>query len=256
MPDYAGPAALITDPVQTAALLAAVLAAVFGLSRVRALDRVFAVVPPVIWAYFVPMLLTTLGVTQPYAAATATTPEYTNPAYALFGYLLLPLALFLLMLTHGPPRRLQHGPPRDSYDARRDARHRRRRAGRVPRHRAVYPGPDAWKGLAALSGCVDRRDGQHGRHPGVGRPARPRPDHRRGHGRGLRLDGDPALPRQVPDALRRAGSGRTRRPWTASTRRCARSTPSAGRSPSRRGALIIGAGIAAAVLSRVPLGGT
>ena len=99
MPDYAGPAALVTDPLHTAALLAGVLAAVFGLSRVPALERLFAVVPPVIWAYFVPMLLTTLGVTQPYAAATATTPEYTNAAYSLFSTVLLPMALFLLMLT-------------------------------------------------------------------------------------------------------------------------------------------------------------
>ena len=88
-----GPAALITDPVQTAALLASVLAAVFALSRVQALKKVFDVVPPVIWAYFVPMLLTTAGVTQPYADG------YTNPAYDLFGYVLLPMALFLLMLT-------------------------------------------------------------------------------------------------------------------------------------------------------------
>jgi uncharacterized membrane protein len=99
MPDAVMPTALITDPVQTGALLAAVLAAVFGLARVPALKKVFDVVPPVIWAYFVPMLLTTLGVTQPYMPETATSPEYTNPAYSLFGYVLLPMALFLLMLT-------------------------------------------------------------------------------------------------------------------------------------------------------------
>ena len=93
------PAALITDPVQTAALLASVLAAVFALARVPALKKVFAVVPPVIWAYFVPMLLTTFGVTQPYAPETPTSPEYVNAAYSLFGYVLLPMALFLLMLT-------------------------------------------------------------------------------------------------------------------------------------------------------------
>ena len=97
--DPAGPAALVTDPVQTAALLAAVLAAVFALSRVPALKRVFDVVPPVIWAYFVPMLLTTFGVTQPYTPETATTAEYINPAYSIMGYVLLPMALFLLMLT-------------------------------------------------------------------------------------------------------------------------------------------------------------
>ncbi len=152
MPEYAGPAALITDPVHTAAVLAAVLAAVFGLSRVRALDRVFAVVPPVIWAYFVPMLLTTLGVTQPYAAATATTPEYTNAAYTLFGYILLPMALFLLMLTLDLRAVFSMG----------------RLAiimmlvgtlgivlGAPLAFLAIgqfIPDPDAWKGLAALSG--------------------------------------------------------------------------------------------------------
>ncbi len=81
-------AALISDPTQVAALLASVLAAVFALSRMEALKKVFDIVPPVLWAYFVPMLLTTFGIT----------PD-TNAAYDWFGYVLLPLALFLLMLT-------------------------------------------------------------------------------------------------------------------------------------------------------------
>ncbi len=152
MPEYAGPAALVTDPVHTAALLAGVLAAVFGLSRVPALKRVFDIVPPVLWAYFVPMLLTTAGVTQPYAPATDTTPEYVNAAYSLFTYLLLPLALFLLMLTLDLRAVLSMG----------------RLAllmmlvgtlgivlGAPIAFLAVgqfIPDPDAWKGLAALSG--------------------------------------------------------------------------------------------------------
>ncbi|OZC04106.1 DUF819 domain-containing protein [Rubricoccus marinus] len=96
-----GPAALITDPVQTAALLAAVLAAVFALSRVEALKKLFDVIPPVIWAYFVPMLLSTFGVLQPYRPGNEALgiTEYVNPAYDLFSYILLPMALFLLMLT-------------------------------------------------------------------------------------------------------------------------------------------------------------
>ncbi len=88
MQDPAVSAALITDPVQTAALLASVLAAVFALSRVQALKSLFDLVPPVIWAYFVPMLLTTFGVTDP-----------GNEAYSVMSYILLPMALFLLMLT-------------------------------------------------------------------------------------------------------------------------------------------------------------
>ena len=93
--DATGPAALITDPLHTAALLASVLAAVFALARVPALKKVFEVVPPVIWAYFVPMLLSTFGVIQPYDPET----EFTNAAYGVMGTVLLPMALFLLMLT-------------------------------------------------------------------------------------------------------------------------------------------------------------
>ena len=80
--------ALVTDPTQVAALLASVLAAVFALSRVPALDKLFSVIPPIIWAYFVPMLLTTAGVTPAQSAA-----------YDWFSYVLLPFALFLLMIT-------------------------------------------------------------------------------------------------------------------------------------------------------------
>ncbi|GAB5536268.1 MAG: DUF819 family protein [Rubricoccaceae bacterium] len=94
-----GPAALVTDPLHTAALLTAVLAIIFALARVPALKKLFEVIPPVIWAYFVPMLLTTFGVTQPYVPETASSAEYINAAYTLFGTVLLPMALFLLMLT-------------------------------------------------------------------------------------------------------------------------------------------------------------
>ena len=81
-------AALVTEPTQVAALLAAVLAGVFALARVPALERLFEFLPPVIWAYFVPMILTTVGVTPAQ-----------NPAYDWFSYVLLPFALFLLMIT-------------------------------------------------------------------------------------------------------------------------------------------------------------
>ncbi|MGB5354236.1 MAG: DUF819 family protein [Woeseia sp.] len=88
MPEELVATALISEPTQVAALLASVLAAVFALSRVEAFKKVFDIIPPVLWAYFVPMLLTTFGVT----------PD-SNAAYDWFGYVLLPLALFLLMLT-------------------------------------------------------------------------------------------------------------------------------------------------------------
>ena len=88
MPPELPPDALVTEPTQVAALLAAVLAGVFALSRVKALEKLFELVPPVLWAYFVPMMLTTFGVT----------PDG-NAAYDWFSYVLLPMALFLLMLT-------------------------------------------------------------------------------------------------------------------------------------------------------------
>ncbi|MEL6614552.1 MAG: DUF819 family protein [Bacteroidota bacterium] len=88
MQDPAAATALVTDPLQTAALLASVLAGVFALSKVKALSKLFEVIPPVIWAYFVPMLLTTFGVTPAESVA-----------YDVFSTVLLPMALFLLMLT-------------------------------------------------------------------------------------------------------------------------------------------------------------
>jgi len=88
MQDPVAPTALVTDPNAVAAVLAGTLAAVFALERVPALARLFAVLPAVLWAYFVPMLLTTAGVTPA-----------TSAAYDWFSYALLPLSLFLLMLT-------------------------------------------------------------------------------------------------------------------------------------------------------------
>ncbi len=92
------PDALLTEPTHVAALLAAVLAGVFALSRVAAFGKLFEFVPPVIWAYFLPMLLTTAGVTPA-----------TNPAYDWFSYVLLPFALFLLMITIDLPAILSLG---------------------------------------------------------------------------------------------------------------------------------------------------
>lgn len=146
MPDPVVPPALITDPVQVAALLAGVLAAVFALARLKALARLFNALPPVLWAYFVPMLLTTAGVTPP------STADYTNPAYALFSYILLPMSLFLLTL---------------SFDARAAVSLGRMATvmmlagtlgimlGAPIAYLAVgqfIDAPDVWKGFAALSG--------------------------------------------------------------------------------------------------------
>jgi uncharacterized membrane protein len=95
MPD----AALITEPTTLAALLAALVGLVFGLSRVPRLAGFFERLPPVIWAYFLPMLATTVGLTPP-----------TSPAYDWMTRYLLPFALFLMMLAVDLPAIFRLGP--------------------------------------------------------------------------------------------------------------------------------------------------
>lgn len=81
-------AALLTDPMAVFAYLAAVLAFVFWLSGVPRLNKLFEITPPVIYAYFIPTISTTLGITPP-----------ASPVYDWMQRYLLPLALLLLMIT-------------------------------------------------------------------------------------------------------------------------------------------------------------
>jgi len=81
-------AALLTDPMAVFAYLAAVLALVFWLSGIPRLSKLFEITPPVIYAYFIPTLSTTLGIIP---AA--------SPVYDWMQRYLLPLALLLLMIT-------------------------------------------------------------------------------------------------------------------------------------------------------------
>ncbi len=80
--------ALLTDPTAIFAYLAGVLALIFWLSGVERLGKLFEITPPVIYAYFVPTLSTTLGITPP-----------ASPAYDWMIRYLLPVALLLLMIT-------------------------------------------------------------------------------------------------------------------------------------------------------------
>lgn len=89
---------MITDPTTLFATLAAVLAAVFWLSTLKPLARFFEFLPPVIWAYFVPMIMTTAGLT----------PSL-SPVYSWMSTYLLPFSLFLLMLTVDVPAILKLG---------------------------------------------------------------------------------------------------------------------------------------------------
>ena len=82
------PTALLTDPAGVFAYLAGVIAFVFWLSGLPALKKVFALTPPVIYAYFIPTLSTAAGITP-----------LSSPAYVWMTRYLLPVALFLLMIS-------------------------------------------------------------------------------------------------------------------------------------------------------------
>ena len=90
---------MITEPTTLFALLAGVLGLIFWLSTLKPLGKFFQYLPPVIWAYFLPMFLTTAGVT-PDSSAT----------YSWMSRYLLPLALFLLMIAVDVKAILRLGP--------------------------------------------------------------------------------------------------------------------------------------------------
>ena len=132
--------AWITEPTSLFAFLAAILGFVFWLATIPRFSRFFELMPPVIWAYFLPMFMTTLGVT----------PE-SSVLYDWMSRYLLPFSLFLLMITVDLPAILKLGPVALIMML----------AGTFgiviggPIAFMVFGGmlpEDAWKGFAALSG--------------------------------------------------------------------------------------------------------
>ena len=79
---------LINDPMAVLAYLAAILATIFWLSEKPRMEPVFRYLPPVIFAYFIPTISTTLGILPA-----------SSPVYDWMTRYLLPLALLLLMIT-------------------------------------------------------------------------------------------------------------------------------------------------------------
>jgi uncharacterized membrane protein len=79
---------LLTDPMAVIGFLAGVVALIFWLSSRPELRKLFELTPPVIYVYFVPTIATTLGITPPL-----------SPAYDWMTRYLLPVALFLLMIS-------------------------------------------------------------------------------------------------------------------------------------------------------------
>lgn len=135
-------AALITDPMALAAFLAFILGIVFWLEDTfEAMEPVFKYLPPVIWAYFVPMLCTTFGITPA-----------DSVVYDWMSQILLPFSLFLLMITVDVKAILRLGPTALIMMC----------AGTLGIliggpiafgvFGAFFEDPEAWKGFAALSG--------------------------------------------------------------------------------------------------------
>ncbi len=117
------------------------VALVFALSRLPQLAWFFDRLPPVIWAYFLPMLSTTFGIIPS-----------ASPAYDWMSRYLLPFALFLMMLTVDLPAITRLGPKALIIMF----------VGTIgvvlggPLAYMLFGGmiadPEAWKGFAALSG--------------------------------------------------------------------------------------------------------
>lgn len=139
MPE-AGATALITEPMAVFAWLASLVAVIFWLSSLPRFRRLFAVTPPVIYAYFIPTISTTIGITPQASSAYDWTIRYLLPTALLLLMITVdlrsllrlgPMALFMLVtgtvgiLIGGPVALIVFGP--------------------------LLP-DESWKGLAALSG--------------------------------------------------------------------------------------------------------
>ncbi len=90
---------LITDPAGLLAVLLGVLAVIFYLANHPVTGRVFKIIPSLVFCYFVPTLLTTLGVI----------PDE-SPLYVWIKDFVLPAALLLLILALDLPGIIRLGP--------------------------------------------------------------------------------------------------------------------------------------------------
>ncbi len=91
--------ALIEDPAGVLAVLFAVLAFIFWLTQHPVIGRMFKIVPALVFCYFVPTLLTTLGVI----------PDQ-SPLYGWIKTFVLPASLLLLILALDLPGIVRLGP--------------------------------------------------------------------------------------------------------------------------------------------------
>ena len=131
---------LISDPVAVFGYIAVVLATVFWLSGTPRLTKAFEIVPPVIFAYFVPTLSSAAGIIP-----------LASPAYAWMTRYLLLVALLLLMISVDLKSILRLGKMATFMMLAGTVGVIAGAAVSFLIFRGFLP-PDAWKGFAALSG--------------------------------------------------------------------------------------------------------
>ena len=90
---------MISSPTAVFAWLAFLVALTFWASSLPAMQRWFRAIPPIIHCYFLPTISTALGITP-----------LSSPAYDWMTRFLLPIALFLLMVSVDVPAILSVGP--------------------------------------------------------------------------------------------------------------------------------------------------
>lgn len=131
---------LVTEPAGILAVLLAVLAGIFWFGSTSAGQRLFAVVPRLVFCYFIPTALTSLGVLPG-----------TSPLYEWIKDYLLPASLVLLILALDLPGIVRLGPKAIIMML-------AGTAGVVVGAPvalwmfSAYVPPDTWQGMAALSG--------------------------------------------------------------------------------------------------------
>lgn len=138
MPDSA--AALVTDPTAIAGVLTAIIAVLFWLSGVARLKRLFDVLPVVLFAYFLPTIATALRIIPPQSSTYDWITRY-----------MLTLALFLLMITVDLRSVIRLGPMALIMMLAGAAGIMVGAPIILLLFGPVLP-PDAWKGIAALTG--------------------------------------------------------------------------------------------------------
>lgn len=79
---------MIQEPVQLFGYLAGLTGFIFWLGSLKRFEPFFKVLPPIVWVYLAPSILTALGLTPS-----------SHAVYNLMSYILLPFALFLLTIT-------------------------------------------------------------------------------------------------------------------------------------------------------------